>query len=398
MGEELEDAVVVPAIDGPSSVNCLRAFGRRGIRTVVPLAEGNPPAVSSRYCDELVEVPSPSENLFEYNNSLLSLAERPDVRTIFPLREEEAFVLSKYRSEFAESVTPVWPSLDTLRDAHDRVRTVEAARASGVEVPETQLLGDVDDWGRECIVKPRFALLANDYGESMPEGELFAPPSTSYLEPNATPDREAIRAEMRHEPIVQEYVPGTEYSFWALYDHGDPVATCQKRQLRARSYAGGTSISRETVDVPELEAAGRALLDHLDWHGLASVQFVRDADTGTFKLLEINPRGWVSLSCAVQAGVDFPHYYWLLADGASPRADAEYDEGVLTHSLDGELMYLLNVLRLDNPLADRPAFEDAVREVASSFHRDSHTDFFSIDDPGPFYRHFLNVMDTILRD
>jgi predicted ATP-grasp superfamily ATP-dependent carboligase len=398
MGEELEEAVVVPAIDGPSSVNCLRAFGRRGIRTVVPLAEGDPPAVSSRYCDELVEFPSPSENLLEYKNSLLSLAKRPSVRTIFPLREEEAFVLSKYRSEFGEFVTPVWPSLDTLRDAHDRVRTVEAARASGVEVPETQLLDEVDDWDRERIVKPRFALLANDYGESVPEGEVFDPPSTRYLEPNVTPNCEAIRAEMRHVPIVQEYVPGTEYSFWALYDHGEPVATCQKRQLRARSYAGGTSISRETADVPELEAAGRALLDHLDWHGLASVQFMRDADTGTFKLLEINPRGWVSISCAIRAGVDFPYYYWRLADGDSPRVDAEYDEGVLTHSLDGELMHLVNIHRIDNPLADRPVFRDALQEVVSSFHRDSHTDFFSIDDPAPFYRHFLNVMDGILGD
>jgi len=50
----------------------------------------------------------------------------------------------------------------------------------------------------------------------------------------------------------------------------------------------------------------RDLLDWLDWHGLACIEYIGDADTGEFVLVEINPRMWQSLAGAVAAGADFP--------------------------------------------------------------------------------------------
>ena len=63
-----------------------------------------------------------------------------------------------------------------------------------------------------------------------------------------------------------------------LYNHGEPVATCQKHHIRARSYVDETSAYRKTIHIPELEEASRELLDHLDWHGFASVQFRQDGE------------------------------------------------------------------------------------------------------------------------
>ena len=70
---------------------------------------------------------------------------------------------------------------------------------------------------------------------------------------------------------------------------------------------------------PELDSIGRALLDELDWHGLASVQFIEDATTDEYKLMEINSRFWASVSCAVKAGLDFPYYCSVSRDLTSYR-------------------------------------------------------------------------------
>ncbi|WP_128476331.1 carboxylate--amine ligase [Halorussus pelagicus] len=388
-------AVVVPAVDSASSTCVLRSLGRRGIRTIAASFRDTPPAFRSKYCDDAVRVPSYRDDVVAYKDALLSLARRPSVRTVFPLQEMDTYVLSRYRSEFAEHLDPVWPTMETLADAQDRLRLVEAAESAGVAVPETRLLDEVEDWTRKQIVKARYTVLTDAYVDSFSPDQYRFGGSTRYLRSGVEPDREAIRAESGHVPIVQEYVPGDEYALWALYDEGDPVATCGKRQRRAYSWAGGTSICRETTDDPQLEAAGRALLDELDWHGPASVQFVKDEETGEFTLLEINPRFWVSLSCPVRAGLDFPQYFWQLASGESVAPSDDYETGVATHLLRGEAVHLHSVLTEEFPYENPPSFSAKVREVTESVARQPNFDYLTLDDPGPFVRDALNQVSSV---
>ncbi|WP_306058649.1 carboxylate--amine ligase [Natronococcus wangiae] len=384
MSDERNDpSAVVPAVQSPHAVTCLRSLGSRGVHAIAAY-ERPTPAFRSRYCDETVVVPSPYAAVDEYRDALLSLANRPGTRAIFPMREADVYVLSKYRSEFAEAIEPLWPAFETLETVHDRRALVEAALDAGVAAPETAVLDEVADWSSEQIVKARYALLADDYVPAARPEQTAVPTAVRYLEPGVEPDREAILEEMNHVPLVQAYVPGEEYAFWALYDRGEPVATCQKHQVRGESYAGGTSVYRETTRIPELEAAGRALLDHLEWHGFASVQFKRDVRTGEFTLLEINPRVWVSVACPVAAGIDFPHYYWQLATGESVDATREYETGVGTHRVGGELVYLLSVLRTDDSFVEPPSLGRATRDVVSSLYDQPHSDYFTLDDPLPF--------------
>ncbi|MFR9721695.1 hypothetical protein ACL00X_20535, partial [Aeromonas diversa] len=64
----------------------------------------NAPAFRSKYCDETLLITSPHESLTGYRDALLSLAERPDVGAIIPVREEDIYVLAKYRAEFAAHI------------------------------------------------------------------------------------------------------------------------------------------------------------------------------------------------------------------------------------------------------------------------------------------------------
>ena len=162
-----------------------------------------------------------------------------------------------------------------------------------------------------------------------------------------------------------------------------PVATFQHRQRRGWKYAGGPSAYRESVSIPELEAAGTALLDELDWHGVAMVEFLRNPDTGEFELMEINPRFWSSLPFTVQAGVDFPHLYWLQATGRALPDPPGYRVGIGGHLLRGEALHLYSILGEEYPLVETPSFLGTAREIGRSLLRERRFDYLSRDDPGP---------------
>lgn len=388
-------SVVVPAIDAPSSVACLRSLGRRGIRTVVVSETPSAPAVHSSFCDEVVPVTAPSDDLLAYRDGLLDLAERESVRAIVPVREADIYVLAKYRDAFGEHVETPWPTMEKLARVQDRCALFDAAERAGVGAPETGPLSELVDATREWIVKPRYSILTDEYVDCGPES-CTAPPTTTYIPPGTEPDVDGLTAEMGHEPICQEYVNTPhEYGFFALYDRGEPIATFQHRQRRGYSYAGGPSAFRESVDIPALSEAGLSLLDELDWHGLAMVEFLRDEETGEFKLMEINPRFWSSLPFTVQAGVDFPYYYWQLCNGGVEEISADYDVGVAGHLLRGELLYLHSILTDDVDLVERPSFPSAFGEVAHSLVTHRRFDYLQVDDPRPFVRDLRNAVGSI---
>lgn len=290
-------------------------------------------------------------------------------------------MLSKYRAEFEEHVTAMWSSMNTLREVHDRMRLVETAEKLGIPVPETWLLNEVPDWNRELIVKSRYNILAEDYVDSLAPGECVVNKAVTYPEPGEEPDIETIRRKEEYTPIVQKVildVPGVEYAFRALYDHGELVTMGQKRQARGETYAGGASVYRESIDDPRLEELGRTLLDSLEWHGLASVQFLKDADTGEFRLLEVNPRIWGSVVCDIRTGADFPYHYWLLAGDASTPIEYDYEAGYAIHYLFGELQYLMSVLRENYPDVEQPTFRATLWNVVSSCYTDPHFDYLSL--------------------
>ncbi|QLK27868.1 carboxylate--amine ligase [Natrinema zhouii] len=383
--------VVVPGIDAPSTVACLRSLRPRGVHTIVGSESRSTPAATSAYRDEFVSLPDPETDLAAYGDALLSLAERPDVETIVPVREEDVYVLAERRDAFADEIATPWPDFETLRRVQDRIELFAAADAAGVGVPATEPLDQWDDWDQETIVKPRYTVAAPAYlGARFDDATIG---STEYQRPGTPPDPQVELETRGHIPIVQERIPDSrEFGFFALYDHGDAVATFQHCQRRGWKYCGGPSAYRESVHIPELETAGRALLDELEWHGLAMVEFLRDPADGEFKLMEINPRFWSSLPFSVRAGADFPYYYWQLAHDEPVASEPTYEVGMGGHLLRGELSYLHSVATEEYPLVERPSLRTAAREVATSLVRHPRFDYAVPDDPVPFFQDGVNLM------
>ncbi|WP_436347342.1 ATP-grasp domain-containing protein [Natronorubrum sp. FCH18a] len=393
-GDGQRGSIVVPAVSVPSTDACLRSLARRGVNTIVVSEDPTTKSFCSTYCDEAVLVPDPATAFEEYAEALLALTRRDDVRTVVPVREPDIFVLSKYREAFAEHVATPWPTLETLGRVHDRVRLAEAAETAGVPVPNTRPLDDVGTLETPSVVKSRYNLLVDEYVDSVPAGEVRRSKTVEHLRQGTTPDAPRLRETFGHDPIVQEFVPiEEEYMVGALYDRGEALATVQHRQRRGASYTGGGGVYRESVFDDDLQEAALALLDELEWHGLACVEYMRHPETGAFYLTEINPRMWTSLSANVQMGANFPRYYWQSATDRADEIDARYDLGVGSHYLKGELTYLLSLLREDSDLVDRPSLPGTIREIARSCYEQPTFDVLSRDDPWPFVQDVCTELD-----
>lgn len=383
---EDRDAVVVTT-GHAACYPCLRSLHTRGIHTIVATHGEGAPELSSRFCDEGVRIPSPDDGLLSYRDALVALAARPDVRTIIPTREEDVYVFSKYVALFENHVELIVPSISTLRTVQDRLHLIKAAEASGVPVPATRLLREVDDWSVPQIVKSRYNLLTDEYYPVFEPNQSEIIKTVEHLLPGQAPDIENLQETFRHEPIVQSFIPTTEeYMFAALYDHGEPLATYQHRQLRGDSYLGGGGVYRRSIYVPELEDVARRLLDHLDWHGLACIEYMRHPDSGEFLLTEINPRMWQSLASTVRADADFPYYYWLAATNRAEEIDPAYDLGVASHLLKGELGHLLSIRQDTSPHMQPPVLSLRALEIALSCISEPHFDYLRFDDPLPFIK------------
>ncbi|GAA1237437.1 carbamoyl-phosphate synthase large subunit [Microbacterium phyllosphaerae] len=202
----------------------------------------------------------------------------------------ELIALAGRRDELAPAVLAA-PSQDTLSVALDKLLLAERCEATG-RTPRTVLAGAdavAVDWEFPVFAKPRQG--AGSRGIRL------------------VPDRAALEALPLDEGlIVQDYLPGEEYSVDVIADAaGEVIAAVPRTRARVDS---GVAIAGRTVHDPELEETAAAVAKAIGLVGVANVQLRRDRE-GRAVLLEVNPRFPGALPLTIAAGVDIPS---LVAD------------------------------------------------------------------------------------
>lgn len=175
------------------------------------------------------------------------------------------------------------PALGVILD-----KLLLARRCAGVvRVPRTEPFGpdfDPADWDYPVIVKPRRG--------SGSRGVRTIESATAL----AALDRSTAL-------IVQEYLPGTEYSIDVLADaRGQVMAAVPRVRERVDS---GVSVAGRTVHDPDLEQFGCDVVRATGLTFVANVQCRLDRE-GRPALLEVNPRVPGTLGLTIASGVDMP--------------------------------------------------------------------------------------------
>jgi len=226
----------------------------------------------------------------------------------------------------------------TIEKAADKLYMAELAQSVGVPAPQTMLaseaLGGTKDLLFPVVIKP--------------QKEYPGRPPVRYAA-NPVELRDILSRAPRAEPwadgdlLIQEFIPGVGCGFFALYQRGICRRVFMHRRVREYPASGGVSTCAESFYDAKLEIHGRRILDALDWHGVAMVEFRRDNRDGNYKLIEVNPKFWGSLDLALAAGAHFPHDLCRMATGESLAFTDRYRRNLRFHwplSSYGELFHI----------------------------------------------------------
>lgn len=301
----------------------IRSLGRHGIPVWV-LAGDHWLGRVTRYARRTFAWPQATEA--DRLAFLIELSRRHQLESwaLIPGEDQDTALIARHHAELDKLFVLTTPPWSVLQWAHDKRLTYRLADELGIDHPWTMSRADrrdVETLGHRfpLIVKPAFkedanALTAAKAWRVNDRGELLR----RYDEACELIDPGLV--------MVQELVAGggeTQVSYAALCGSGRmagrPVASLVVRRLRQWPVDFGRSSTHvETVDLPEVEELAERLLAAIGFEGLVEIEFKRDARSGSYKLLDVNPRIWGWHSVGRAAGVDFPFLMWELLNRRSP--------------------------------------------------------------------------------
>jgi predicted ATP-grasp superfamily ATP-dependent carboligase len=348
----------------------VRSLGAAGASPYVTSSSGASLAGASRFAAADIRIADPLEHPDAFVEGLLELVQRHSIDCLLPVTESALRPALKSSHLFRNVVLP-FPAQDTFAAASDKRRVMEMAAGLSVPVPHQTVL-----------TSPGVTELRSGRPDGGPSFPLVLKPAVSVADDDGTPiklsvrhvaDRAQLEGALADLPraafplLVQERIVGPGIGIFLLRWEGRILARFAHRRLREKPPSGGVSVYRESITPPaDALAYAEALLEALDWRGVAMVEFKRDGETGSPCLMEINGRFWGSLQLAIDAGVDFPRLLVEAAFGHAPAQPVEGRPGIRLRWLLGDLDHLLLRLRKSHDdLALGPDAPGRLRTLAS---------------------------------
>jgi predicted ATP-grasp superfamily ATP-dependent carboligase len=262
------------------------------------------PIVQSRYCDQGVVVPPAEDDEERHAASVVRAIERfaPDV--VLPVGHLTVDLLDSVRDDVPEDVAFRLPPSSSLDVAFDKGETAAVGDEIGIRTPEEYgrlpTGPDADpDLDASELSYPVFLKAEKEAGKNIvskvdSESELW----DAYEELRTREEGGDI--------IVQEYIEGDghTYATGLLFDDGSAELAFGHEEVRSIPREGGTGTRVRLLQDDELVEQSTALLEELDWNGVALVEYKRSRN-GDWVLMEINPKFWASYPLASKSGYRF---------------------------------------------------------------------------------------------
>jgi predicted ATP-grasp superfamily ATP-dependent carboligase len=234
------------------------------------------------------------------------------------------------------------PSRESLACCFDKGATVALGRQLAVPAPETVQIKRMDELA-DCPIACPCVLKAACEMEF--KGVCYAHDDAQRKRQVAKLLSNGGRG-LEHGVLVQSRVGGLGAGFFALFDHGTPKRVFMHRRIREYPPTGGGSTAAAAYYHPLLKDYGLRILSHLQWHGVAMVEFKHDA-ADRFVLMEINPKFWGSVELALEAGVNFGADLIRVFRGERLEYSEQYDRELHFYwPLDDDLRHLVRTRQL----------------------------------------------------
>jgi carbamoyl-phosphate synthase large subunit len=203
-------------------------------------------------------------------------------------------------------------------------------RASKVQLPKLASDGQISIPPSEAILTADgLTKLGNNFGYPLVIKGVYYGAVVAHNEVDAEAAFHKFAAQWGLPIIVQKFIPGEEYNVAALGDGKGNMAgaVAMRKTMLTDKGKGWCGVA---IDNPELTALTERVIGALQWRGPLEVEILKDAHSGAYTIIEINPRfpAWIYLSAG--AGLNLPYFAIRLALGLPlPRPLPSYRAGTL---------------------------------------------------------------------
>ena len=287
-------AVLVVSANQRKAYPICRSLARMGFQVVAGFYAWRS-GVFSRFIHRRFRIASPYIDGKSYVKQVVEAVRQRGVGLVVPVGFVDMVLLSKHRNQLPENVLLLSPEEEELRRAADKAQLASLCEKLGLLYPRTVRLTE-GSW-RGVVEELGLPLVVKGVGDA-------AHPQYAFTEEQL----EQIMAERKGEMLAQEFVAGWGAGYFAVAHEGRVVAEYVHRRVVELHPSGGASLVACLGREPELFCLGRRLVGALKWTGAIMVEFRREAESGDYYVLEVNPKFWGSLELATSLGLDFPRY------------------------------------------------------------------------------------------
>lgn len=373
--------VLIPAMEKRSALAAARSLGRKGIEVIGCSHTKFNAGFYSKYCHKKYLYCSPFLDTKAYLSDIKKIIEKEKPDVFLPINEETLLPILQEREYFEQRIKLPLPSNEILEISFDKPASIKIAERLNIPCPKT-----VDMNSPEI----NFPLIARPNKSRRIEGNRVMADKLFYLK-----NQKDLSKFDPKNFFLQEYSPGQGFGFYALFDQGIPKAYFMLKRIHEVPFTGGPSSLRESIYEEKLKEYGLKILEELKWHGVAMVEFRKDARDGEFKFIEINGRFWGSLALSIYAGVDFPYLLFKLALGEEIGENFDYKLGIRCRWFFGDVSYLWSVL-FGKKIDWRPSRIKTFLEFLKFFDKNLYYDEFLKEDLKPALMETLFSFGKIL--
>lgn len=367
-----------------------RSLGSAGCEVYIGSPVTGSVAGGSRFVRGEALLPDPRTGGEAYARAVGHEAQRVGAGVVLPITEASALAILEHRQLLGNSVVPMG-DLARFQAACDKPRVLATARELGILVPTQWVVDRVGEPAPSMeripfpvVVKPARSL-------SGIEGSRRKV-AVRHAREGSELDR--VLADFRPDAyplLIQERIQGPGVGVFLLRWKGSILAAFAHRRIREKPPSGGVSTCCESIPLtPGLLQQSVALLEALDWEGVAMVEYKRSCESESNYLMEVNPRFWGSLQLAIDAGVNFPTYLVQLALGRELSPMMNWKIGLRSRWLLGDFDHLIARLRRSPAELHLPdGSPGTLRSMAAILHpwrARQRNDVFRLTDPVPAVR------------
>lgn len=394
---------IVLGLETQIGLAIVRELGRAGVRVIGIAHDQHAIGLASRYLEHQLVVTQPRSQ--ELIVALRNLGDVYGPCSLIAVSESNLTWLAANRN-FLGKVHPIIPTQEMLAVVLDKQRTLTAAKAVDITVPDSiepvsmKHAGELaNSFKFPAVLKWKdpnsVAKKLEDNGLAMIKAEYVYSPE------------EFLTVSRRYEPlgewpILQTYCPGRGLGQFFYMHQGKAVRRFQHLRVAEWPPEGGFSSVCDSIPLDNhtaLQNKSIALLNYIGWEGVAMVEYRWDPTTNEAVLMEINGRYWGSYPLAVHCGGAFaPISYFLANDIALPPLGG-VSSGIRCRMMSTELKRLYRILFDNKKIVDRSFKIEKWAELSrfiEDFFRPNVTYYvWDKDDPGPFRADLANLIRKV---